>query len=213
MCTKTKFVETFIDNKAFICPNGRLLKVEGDELQHIDEHAWIRLITAVYYSKFKTFFRSKPISYTYDIIYKHSEARRMLSSVNYTPDTKRPPLATWHEFIHRVTYHVPKVTKQHELKVIPSFQALILHSKRANYVLKLAVTVTILSSPFLHCFEQFGWHTSDGTVEITWDNKDVAEADSCEENSDEELDSEAEPPVTEVEEQEQMEESDSDGAL
>ena len=99
----------------------------------------------MYYSKFKTFFRSKPISYTYDIICKHSdsaEARRMLSSVNYTPDTKRTPLATWHEFIHRVTYHVPKVTKQHELKVIPSFQALIFYSKRANYVLKLAVSIT-----------------------------------------------------------------------
>ena len=53
--------------------------------------------------------------------------------------------------------------------------------------------------------------------EITWDNN-AAEPDSynsSEENSDEEdeVDSEAEQPVTEVEGQEQMEESDSDGAL
>ena len=80
----------------------------------------------------------------------------------------------------------------------------------------MAVSVTILSSPFLHCFEQFGWHTSDGAVEITWDNNNAAEPESyssSEENSDEEQDSEAEPPVTEVEGQEQMADSDCDGAL
>ena len=82
------------------------------------------------------------------------------------------PLNTWQRFIRRVTYHVPEVTKQHEQKVIPSIQALICHSGRANYVLKLAVSASILYSPFLHYFEQFGWHRSEGSVQITWDNND-----------------------------------------
>ena len=138
----------------------------------------------------------------------------MLSSINYKPESKQAPLTTWHEFIRRVTYHVPKVTKQHELKLLPPLQALLLHSKMANYVLKLAVSVTILSSPFLHCFEQFGWHTSNESVQITWDNNNVEETmySSSEEDSDGQ-EGQSEVPVISREEQDQMADTDSDGAL
>lgn len=68
--------------------------------------------------------------------------------------------------------------------MLASLQALILHSKRANYVLKLAISATLITTPFLQCFEQFGRHkTDEGDVQITWD-RDISEDESA--NSDEE---------------------------
>ena len=140
----------------------------------------------------------------------------MLSGLNYSPDFKKTPLLIWHEFIRRVTYHIPKVTKQHELKLLPSLQALILHSKRSNYVLKLVISTTLFTSPFLQCFEQFGWHKiDDGNVRITWD-RDVSEEEeasdsSSEEDSARELDSDSE--LSDIPNEEAIMDSDSDGAL
>ena len=64
---------------------------------------------------------------------------------------------------------MPKVTKYHEQKVLPSLHALVLHCKRANYVLKLTLSAPWAVSPFLPCFEQFGWHNQENSVQITWD--------------------------------------------
>ena len=187
MCTKTKFLESLIQNLSFICPNGNgLLKMIGSEFQYINEDAWVRLVSAVYYTKHKAFFRSKPITHTYDIIHNHPdspESQRMLSALNFTPSS-RSQLSTWHEFIRRVTYHMPKVTKTHEFKVLPSYRALLHHCKRATYIVKLILSSSLRQSPFLLCYEQFGWHTKDGNVEITWDsgNPSYAEEASDSEN-------------------------------
>ena len=171
-CPKTTFLETLIQNAGFICPDGHLMKMINGEFQCVNERSWIRLVTAVYYSKFKQFFRHKPISYTNNLIISHPdspEAKQMFSALHYTPSTGTD-LSSWHGFIRRVTYHVPKVTKYHEFKLLPSYQALTLHCKRANYVLKLTLSAPWASSPFLACFEQFGWHREeDDGVTITWD--------------------------------------------
>ncbi len=73
------------------------------------------------------------------------------------------------------------VTKLHELKLIPSSQALVLHCKRANYILKLNLSIPLTQSPFLLCYEQFDWHTTNGEVSITWDDGDSPESDDEEE--------------------------------
>ena len=104
------------------------------EFQYIKESAWLKLVTAVYYDKFKKFFRSKDVEHTYRLITKHQdspEAKRMLSSLHFTtPTTASSDLALWHDFIRRVTYHVPTVSKYHEHKLLPSYQALVLHAQR-----------------------------------------------------------------------------------
>ena len=216
MCTKTKFLEAFIQHQAFVCPMGCFLKLQGGEFQYIDEQAWVRLVTAVYYTKFKSFFRSKLISHTYGIICNHpdsAEAVRMLSCLNYSPDLNKAPLFIWHEFIRRVTYHIPKITKLHEQKVLPSLQALILHSKRANYLLKLVISATLVTSPFLQCFEQFGWHkTDEGNVRITWD-RDVSEEESTSSDEESAGESGSESELSDVPNVEEMVDTDSDGAL
>ena len=173
-CTKTKFLETFINDLHFVCPNGQFLKMEMEEFQYINEYAWIRLVTAVYFYKHKTFIRSKPVSYVYNLLCDHPdsiEAQRMLSAINFST-LLHTPLLKWHELIRKVGYHIPKVTKVHEFKLIPSSRALVLHCKRANYILKLSLSIPLLQSPLLLCYEQFGWYTTDGSVCITWDDGD-----------------------------------------
>ena len=108
-------------------------------------------MTAVYFYKHKTFFRSKPVSYVYGLICDHPdsvEAKRMLSAINFCTSLHTPVLK-WHEFIREVGYHVPKVTKVHEFKLILSSRALLLHCKRANYILKLNTSTSVSFTPLL----------------------------------------------------------------
>ena len=187
-CTKTKFLETFINNLQFVCPDGHFLKMNMGEFQYIHEHAWIRLVTAVYFYKYKTFFRSKPPSYVYSLITDHPdsvEAQRMLSAINFS-STLHTPLLRWHDFIRKSGYHIPKVSKLHEMKLIPSSRALVLHCKRANYVLKLSLSVPFTQSPFLLCYEQFGWHKTDGELSITWDDGEPPESEDDDDESEDE---------------------------
>ena len=90
-------------------------------------------------------------------------------------------------------------------------------------MLRLTISVTLPTSPFLHCFEQFGWHTVDGTVQTIWDNNEECMEEetysSREEESDEEGRSDTEEDsasessdLTHVEE-EDLQHEDSDGAL
>ena len=72
------------------------------------------------------------------------------------------------------------------MKLISSSQALVLHCKRANYILKLSLSIPLTQSPFLPCYEQFDWHTTDGEVSITWDDGDSPESDDEEEESEDE---------------------------
>ena len=78
------------------------------------------------------------------------------------------------------------MTKLHELKLISSSQTLVLHCKRANYILKLSLSIPLTQSPFLPCYEQFDWHTTDGEVSITWDDGDSPESDDEEKESEDE---------------------------
>ena len=89
-------------------------------------------------------------------------------------------------------------------------------------MLKLVISATLVTSPFLQCFEQFGWHTMDGHVQITWDNnEDTMEEteSSSEEESDGEDKSEGEGSVSErseipiAYETDSAGEDDGDGAL
>ena len=54
--SKALFLETLLQDTSFICPDGQLLKMVHNEFQCINEQAWIRLVTAVYFAKFKNFF-------------------------------------------------------------------------------------------------------------------------------------------------------------
>lgn len=86
LCTKSKFMDTFIDNISFICSGGSLAIVKDGVFRSINTDAWIRLTQAVYYSKYKKFFRSKSIELTHNLVYKHpdsKEAQRMFTALGF----------------------------------------------------------------------------------------------------------------------------------
>lgn len=157
-CTKSKFLDTLLDDWTFISEDGPLLHMTHGEFQRINEKAWIGLVTALYYRKFFLSCILLALSAT------------TLTQVNAfcSQSSGTPKHLKWLQFIRRVYYHVPKVTKVHEFKLIPSLQPLILHSQRANYILKLLLSVPLFVSPFLNCYEQFGWQNVDGRVDIIW---------------------------------------------
>ena len=69
--------------------------------------------------------------------------------------------------------------------MLPSYSALLLHYRRATYVVKLTLSSPLLQSPFLFCFKQFGWHNKDGNTQITWE---TGHPSNVEESSDSEHD-------------------------
>ena len=54
---------------------------------------------------------------------------------------------------------------------------------RANYIMKLSLSVPYLQSPFLPCYEQVGWHSEDGRICITWDDGQTPEVEESEDES------------------------------
>lgn len=78
-------------------------------------------------------------------------------------------LKDWHEFIGKVTFHASKVTRHHEAKVLPSWNALVNHSLRATYVLQLALSLPFQQCAALHLCANYGWtRSSNGAIEIAW---------------------------------------------
>ncbi len=115
----------------------------------------------------------------------------MIRTLGYTETHKITSLVDWHEFMRKLTFHEGKVTRFHEAKIIPSWNALIQHCRRATYVLKL-----VYSSPRSDCkdllhHEQYGWQESGSCIEVLWEQHDSPDTASA--NDDNESTSSEEP--------------------
>ena len=90
----------------------------------INEDAWMRLITAIYFSKHKVFFKNKTIEQTYTSLVKFPDCKEsqclFLSWTGYPSTHRIVTLKDWHEFIRKVTFHASKDTCHHKAKVLPS---------------------------------------------------------------------------------------------
>ena len=100
-----------------------------------------------------------------------STNQQMLQWLGYSSGESISTLRDWHELIRRVTLHVSTVTTNHELKLIPSWDALTQHWFRANYVMKLAYSAPDTGCPTLFTHESFGWKQSTcrSVIEVVWD--------------------------------------------
>ena len=119
---------------------------------------WIQLVCAVYFCRRRAFFRNS----VYNSIIVHpdlKENQQLLTWVGYPPNHSIQSLSNWQSFLQKVTYHDSKVTLHHESKLLPSWEALDNHYKRAVYVLKLAYCVKNTECPFIstHTCEAYGW--------------------------------------------------------
>ena len=87
---------------------------------------------------FYRFFRTARVSDVHDGMVNSPTANPyadMLKCLGY--NEKVTELKKWHKFIRKATFFLNTVNKDYETKVIPSWDALALHCKRANYVLNI----------------------------------------------------------------------------
>ena len=159
-----------MENFQFVFQQCRSLVSVEDNLIKINVDPWMRLVTTVYYYKHRTFFRR--IHITYQNITKFpdsSESQRILKTVGL-PETHRiTSLSEWHHLIRKTNYHAGKVTRFHEAKMIPSWNALLQHQQRATCVLQLVYNSPRLECADLENFTQYGWQLIDSSVEVVWD--------------------------------------------
>ena len=174
-CSKKKFLNEFISNVNHICMPEPLIEFDDERFQTINFRSWIRLICAVYFSKYNTFFRRQPLTTVYSSMLQHSdikENQQLLSWVGYPEGQTIATLNDWHSFIQRVTYHVSKVTHHHESKLLPSWEALENHCRRAEYVLKLVYSVKNTHCPHIsqdNCAAH-GWKVDGDEISVLWEN-------------------------------------------
>ena len=77
-------------------------------------------------------------------------------------------LKGWHNFIRRATFHLSSVGKDYEAKVMPSWDALVLHCKRANYVMNMIHSANSTSCSILKEYKHYGWKHIDNHIAINW---------------------------------------------
>ncbi len=187
-CIKRNFLDAFLENTEFITKHvGSLVSIADDKFKAVNEQAWIRLVTAIYFIKHKVFFRRKPIKDVYNNLINFPDApesQRMFRILGYTQSHKISSLVDWHAFIRKVTFHDGKVTRFHEAKLIPSWSALIQHCNRGNYVLKLVYSSPVSQCTELRRYNHYGWQqTEQSTIEVVWEQADPQEVDATDDDS------------------------------
>ena len=184
-CSKKKFLDTMLDNITYICdlPTNSLVTFsDTGTFNNIDLTAWMKLICAVYFSKHKGFFRNRAIYSVHDSMVAHpdlQENQQLLSWVGCPPQHHIRSLKDWHSFLQKTTFHANKVTQYHEQKLLPSWEALTNHCKRATYVMKLVFSVSDNQCPILSMFATYGWKSSSNGIELEWDNDISESASKC----------------------------------
>lgn len=66
------------------------------------------------------------------------------------------------------TFYLTKVSKDYESMVMPSYDALVKHCERANYVLGLFASISKNSSTILNMCNNYGWTLNNGEIEMDW---------------------------------------------
>ena len=127
---------------------------------YINRESRMRLICAVYFTKYEQFFRKK---YTHLCL----STRTLKRTSNYlhgldTPMGIQLPLTEWHTFIQKVTYHVSKL--------LPSWEALENHRKRSVYVLKLVYCINSPHCPYINkdICETHSWKVGNEGIAVEW---------------------------------------------
>ena len=82
-------------------------------------------------------------------------------------------LKEWHTFIRKATFHLNKVGRDYEAKVMPSWDALVLHCKRTNYVLNTIVSGKTTKCSTLNKHAEYGWSQIDDKIVVNWGKADV----------------------------------------
>ena len=91
-------------------------------------------MTSVYFYQFPKFFKSN-VSHVHNGVVNTPTADPFANMIKWLGcGDKITGIKEWYNFIRKATFHLNKVGEDYEAKVMPSWDALLLHCKRANYV-------------------------------------------------------------------------------
>ena len=135
----------------------------------IIEESWIKLVTSVYFHRHPKFFKSKTIACIHYGVTHSPTADPFANMLKWLGCTEKiTDLKGWHNFIRRATFHLSSVGKDYEAKVMPSWDALVLHCKRANYVMNMIHSANSTSCSILKEYKHYGWKHIDNHIAINW---------------------------------------------
>ena len=112
----------------------------------INISAWLKLVCSVYLIRHKWVYSGEYFHKSFLPPPLPETCKQMLgwiglNNLEYVASDKE-----WCQFVRSLTFHAGTVTKDHEKNMLPSWEALTLHCKRALYVLKL-----VFSTPYPSC--------------------------------------------------------------
>ncbi len=114
MCTKQNFLDSFMVNIEFITQKARGLVSSANDNLKVHQDAWIRLVTAVYFSKHNIFFRRKSITTIYNNLLSFPDSvefKRIFTTLGFPESHKMTSLLDWHSIVRKLTFHGENVTK------------------------------------------------------------------------------------------------------
>lgn len=144
-----------------------------DNSTEILDESWIKLVTSVYFYRHPKFFKSKTVACVHDGVINSPIANPFANMLKWLGCTEKiTDLKGWHNFIRRATFHLSSVGKDYEAKVIPSWDALVLHCKWANYVMNTVHSANSTTCSMLNEHEYYGWKQIDNQITINWGSVD-----------------------------------------
>ncbi len=148
------------------------------EFDSVHMDAWLKLVCAAYLSMSKdnmAYLGGESIGSTYDLLCSdvpvemYPPALQVVVAHTLPPSTSLQSTRDWYNFVRFV---VTMRTLGSDEVHPPSVEAIVLHAKRAEYVLKL-----VFSAPNSRCndlmkYDMYGWTGASGSIEIQWDSQD-----------------------------------------
>ena len=132
----------------------------------------------MYFYQHHKFFKSQSISCIFDGVINKATVNPFSNMLKWLGCADRIcNLKGWHDFIKKATFSLNKVGKDYEAKVMPSWDALVLHCKRANYVLNMVLSAKGRQCSTLGNIEEYGWTNSEKIV-VNWGKPEQRESNT-----------------------------------
>lgn len=155
----------------YICCDNKFINICDNSIE-ILEDSWIKLVTSVYFYRHPKFFKSKTAC-IHDGVINSPTADPFANMLKWLGCTKKiTDLKGWHNFIRRATFHLSHVGKHYEAMVMPSWDALVLHCKGANYVINIVHSANSTTCSILNEHKHYGWKQIDDQIAINWGSVD-----------------------------------------
>ena len=151
-----------------------LVQFNGNNFVCINIEAWLCLVCAVYLDRHKNTLGGQTIHQIFDMLMEShtpEHVQGLLTMLSYPPTHTINTMGKWCDLVKGIKFQKNPGKEAH---LLPSKQALSLHCKRTEYIMKLAFCAPFPNCPELLKFDHYGWK---GTIDnIRWD---AEEANCC----------------------------------